>query len=91
LIKCALFTGHGGVKGGRCRVLLCLFFKTANQAAIGKLTEAQRRRLKLYYCEGLKYREIAVIENVRHASVNSSLRGALKKLRKQKKINQFRE
>jgi len=24
----------GGVKGGRCRVLLLLYFKTANQAAM---------------------------------------------------------
>jgi len=29
LVNCALFMGHGGVKGGRCRVLLYLSFKTA--------------------------------------------------------------
>jgi len=34
LMKYTLFTGHGGAKGGRCRVLLYLSFKTAHQAAM---------------------------------------------------------
>jgi len=29
LVNCALFMGHGGGKGGRCRVLLYRSFKTA--------------------------------------------------------------
>jgi len=28
--NCAHFSEHGGVKGGRCRVLLLPFFKTAH-------------------------------------------------------------
>jgi len=48
--------------------------------AIDKLTEAQNRRLRLYYFRGLKYREIAELEGVNLASIGQSIRLALKQL-----------
>jgi len=48
--------------------------------AIDKLTEAQKRRLRLYYFRGLKYREIAELEGVNFASIGQSIRLALKQL-----------
>jgi len=48
--------------------------------AIDKLTEAQKRRLRLYYFRGLKYREIAELEGVNLASIGQSIRLALKQL-----------
>ena len=50
--------------------------------AIDKLTEAQKRRLCLYYFRGLKYREIAELEGVNLASIGQSIRLALKQLYK---------
>ncbi|WP_353740046.1 sigma factor-like helix-turn-helix DNA-binding protein [Desulfoscipio gibsoniae] len=43
-------------------------------AAIGKLTEIQQKRLKKYYFEGLKLREIAEADGVTHERVEHSLR-----------------
>lgn len=60
-------------------------------AAIGKLTEAQRRRLKLYYYDGMRYSQIARMEGVTNGSISYSIKAALKQLSKQKKIKRFKE
>lgn len=49
--------------------------------AIGKLTEVQRRRLSLYYFEGLTYSQIAKLEGVSHRAVIYSIEQALKQLK----------
>ena len=49
--------------------------------AIGKLTEVQRRRLLLYYFEGLTYSRIAKLEGVSHRAVIYSIEQALKQLK----------
>lgn len=49
--------------------------------AIGKLTEVQRRRLNLYYFEGLTYSQIAKLEGVSHRAVIYSIEQALKQLK----------
>jgi RNA polymerase sigma factor (sigma-70 family) len=50
--------------------------------AIGKLTDVQRRRLSLYYFDGLSYSRIAKIEGVSSQTVFSTIEKALKHLRK---------
>lgn len=60
-------------------------------AAIGELTEAQQRRLKLYYYDGMRYSQIARMEGVTDGSISSSVKSALKQLGKQKKMKQFKE
>ena len=49
--------------------------------AIGKLTGVQRRRLSLYYFDGLSYRQIARLEGVTHRTVIGTIAQALKQLR----------
>lgn len=49
--------------------------------AIGKLTDVQRRRLSLYYFEGLTYSQIAKLEGVSHRAVIYSIEQALKQLK----------
>lgn len=49
--------------------------------AVGKLTEVQRRRLSLYYFEGLTYSQIAKLEGVSHRAVIYSIEQALKQLK----------
>lgn len=49
--------------------------------AISKLTEVQRRRLSLYYFEGLTYSQIAKLEGVSHRAVIYSIEQALKQLK----------
>lgn len=49
--------------------------------AISKLTEVQRRRLNLYYFEGLTYSQIAKLEGVSHRAVIYSIEQALKQLK----------
>ena len=49
--------------------------------AIGKLTEIQRRRLCLYYFDGLSYRQIAKLEGVTHRTVISTIEHSLNRLR----------
>lgn len=49
---------------------------------IGKLTDIQRRRLGLYYFDGLSYSRIARIEGVSTQTVFSTIEKALKRLRK---------
>lgn len=50
--------------------------------AIGKLTEIQQRRLRLYYFKGLSYRQIARLEGVTHRTVISTIEHSLNRLRK---------
>jgi len=50
-------------------------------AAIEKLSDAQRRRIILYYFRGFTYRRIAEREGVGHMAVARSVGLALKKLR----------
>lgn len=59
--------------------------------AMGELTEAQRRRLKLHFFEGMRYSQIARMEGVTDGSISNSIESALKKLGKQKKVKQFKE
>lgn len=50
--------------------------------AISKLSETQRRRLLLYYFEGLTYEQIAKKEGCKYQTVQESIYAALKKLKK---------
>lgn len=50
--------------------------------AISMLTETQQRRLKLYYFQGLTYKQIAEIEGCSAAAVASSISVAIEKIRK---------
>lgn len=50
--------------------------------AIEHLPEVQRRRVKLYYFEGLTYEEIAEAENCKHPAVMKSVKAALEKIKK---------
>lgn len=49
--------------------------------AIGRLTEIQRRRLCLYYFDGLSYRQIARLEGVTHRTVITTIEHSLNRLR----------
>ena len=49
---------------------------------IGELTEAQQRRLKLHFFDGIRYRQIARMEGVTDGSISNSIESALKKLSK---------
>lgn len=50
--------------------------------AISKLPKVQRKRLTLYYFEGMTYEQIAKIEGCTYQAVQLSVREALKKLKK---------
>lgn len=50
--------------------------------AISELPETQRRRLLLYYFEGLTYEQIAKKEGCKYQTVQESIYAALKKLKK---------
>ena len=50
--------------------------------AIGKLTEVQERRLRLYYFEGFSYSRIARLEGVSCQTVVGTIEQALKRLQK---------
>ena len=51
-------------------------------SAIKQLKEIPRRRLYLYFFEGLTYREIAKKEGISDMSLRESINGAIKKLKK---------
>ena len=51
-------------------------------AAIDMLPETQRRRIKLYFFDGLTYEEIARIEKCKYQAIQKSIRQALNKLKK---------
>ncbi|MCY1714860.1 RNA polymerase sigma factor [Caproiciproducens galactitolivorans] len=50
--------------------------------AIGKLTEVQRRRLRLYYFKGFSYSRIARLEGVSCQTVVGTIEQALRRLQK---------
>ena len=52
------------------------------RVAIESLPAIQQRRLRLYFFEGLSFREIAKIEGVRFSSVAKSVDLAIKKIKK---------
>ena len=64
----------------------CEFNKKENRfrlkQAMKQLNENQKRRVCLYYFQGLTYREIAEIEGVSDKSVRESVSGAIKKIKK---------
>lgn len=50
--------------------------------AIDKLPEAQRRRLWMYFFDGMTYEQIAEFEKCKHPAVVKSVKAALKNLKK---------
>lgn len=50
--------------------------------AINKLTDVQKRRIKMYYFEDMTLNQIAQIENCSIISVKESIDTAIKKLQK---------
>ncbi len=54
----------------------------AIRKSVESLTEVQRRRLKLYFYNGLTVREIAELEGVSHKNVLKSLNEAIRKIKK---------
>ena len=56
--------------------------KRVMHEAIESLTETQRRRVMLYYCDGKTFREIADMEDAALASVRDSINAAKKRLEK---------
>ena len=52
------------------------------EQAIKHLNENQKRRIKLYYFQGLTYREIAEFEGVSDMSIRESINNAIKKIKK---------
>lgn len=51
-------------------------------SALNCLNENQKRRIILYYFQGLTYRQIARIDGVSDMSVRESIAGAIKKIKK---------
>ena len=49
--------------------------------AIDMLTEVQRRRVKMYFFDGMTYEEIAAKEKCKHPAVVKSVKAALEKLK----------
>jgi len=62
-------------------ILICMESYERLYAAVNKLSEVQRRRLRMYYFGELTYNQIARIENVSASSVQRSVKQALKLLR----------
>ncbi len=50
--------------------------------AIEQLPEVQKRRIRMYFFEGMTYEEIADAENCKHPAVIKSVKVALDKLKK---------
>jgi len=50
--------------------------------AMKHLNDNQKRRIQLYYYQGLTYREIAEIEGVSDMSIRESINGAIKRIKK---------
>ena len=49
--------------------------------AIGMLPEVQKRRIKMYFFDGMTYEEIAVKEECKHPAVVKSVKAELEKLK----------
>ncbi len=52
------------------------------KAEIAHLPEIQKRRLQLYFFDGLTYEEIAALEHCKYQAVQQSVLSALEKIRK---------
>ncbi len=52
------------------------------KAEIARLPEIQKRRLQLYFFDGLTYEEIAALEHCKYQAVQQSVLSALEKIRK---------
>ena len=50
--------------------------------AINKLSEVQKRRIKMYYFENMNVEEIALIENTTHQAVSKSIRKGIEEIKK---------
>ena len=50
--------------------------------AIEQLPEVQKRRIRMYFFEGMTYEEIAVKEKCKHPAVVKSVKAALEKLKR---------
>lgn len=57
----------------------------AVRAEIARLPEVQKRRLQLYFFDGLTYEEIAALEHCKYQAVQQSVLSALEKIRKNMK------
>ena len=49
--------------------------------AIEQLPKVQKRRIKMYFFDGMTYEEIAEIEKCKHPAILKSVKAALEKLR----------
>ena len=54
----------------------------ALREGVNQLPEVQKRRLQMYFFDGLTYEEIAVREGCSYQAVQKSIAAALKKIRK---------
>ena len=58
------------------------FLNDSLKSAIEKLTNTQKRRIKLYYFEDLNFKEIAKLEKCDESSVRESIYSSIEKIRK---------
>lgn len=49
---------------------------------INKLSDIQKRRIKMYYFEDMKVEEIAILENTTHQAVSKSIRKGIEEIKK---------
>ena len=49
---------------------------------INKLSDVQKRRIKMYYFEDMKVEEIAILENTTHQAVSKSIRKGIEEIKK---------
>ena len=54
----------------------------ALRKAIAELPEVQRRRIIMYFFDGLSYEEIAALEGCRYQAIQKSIRQSVRKLRR---------
>ena len=58
------------------------FLNDSLKSAIEKLTNTQKRRIKLYYFEDLNFKEIAKLEKCDESSVRESIYSSIEKIKK---------
>ena len=59
-----------------------LLSRRSAREGVNQLPEVQKRRLQMYFFDGLTYEEIAVREGCSYQAVQKSIAAALKKIRK---------
>ena len=62
-------------------IVICNLQNKKVHNAIGMLPEVQKRRIKMYFFDGMTYEEISARENCKHPAVVKSVKAALEKLR----------